>query len=163
MVGRAHGPPLAFCSTDQHTGKVRKPELLNRGASLVCWEPTKNQQRTPSRSCCPTHCPPPALTQGTSQKRNLGHTRLELSASLLHTQQRTRLVPTRKEDIKALPGPGGRAPEAWIHLLRSPGASRLRNEMTHARGQTFPLLSISCFLRKQTDPRRHCSPPQMGA
>lgn len=160
---KTHGPPLALCPTDQHTGKLRKSELLKRGAYLNFWDPTKNQHRTSSRSCCPTHCPPPALAQGTSQNQNLGHTRPELPAIMLQARHCICLVPTRKGDIGVLPGPGGRASEGWIHLLKSPRASQLGNEMTHVRGQTFPLLSISCFLGEQTDPRRHCSPPQMGA
>lgn len=42
--------------------------------------------------------------------------------------------------------------QSWTHLLRSPGTSQLGNEMTHTRGQTFPLLNSSCFLNKQTEP-----------
>lgn len=61
------------------------------------------------------------------------------------------LVLTRKRDIRALPRPGGRAPGGWMHLLKSSGASQLGHEMTHTRGQTFPVLSISC-LSEQTDP-----------
>lgn len=78
--------------------------------------------------------PPCTLPSGSWPESEVG---AELPASMLYTWHGIRFIPTRKQNIRALPGTGGRAPKGWTHLLRRPGVSQPGNEMTHAEGRQF--------------------------
>lgn len=106
---------------------------------------------TSSRQCCPTQCPLPPLPQEQTRIRILSTTGPEPQS--VHDVPGTAYTafPRGRKTSRCSQCPEAELPKL-DHLLRSPGTSPLGNEMTHTRGQTFPLLSSSCFLNKQTEP-----------
>lgn len=103
-----------------------------------------------SRRCCPTRCPlsPSLRNEPESEFCAL----LGLSPSQYMTLPGTVHTAFQQERKTGPPSAWRQSSQSWTHLPRSPETSQLGNEMTHARGQTFPLLSSSCFLNKQTEP-----------